>query len=335
MILRNGAIDDNVYERSVRKRLQGVMVPAGKLRPSLSGSPASFRTAQMGFLSVVNAVNDLAAEGIRPEEIRVTLLLPEKSEESLLRSIVDEIREAAETAGVLVSACHAETNSAVVRPVVFTQAQGKTSFYPAKAVLPNAQVSGVEETESEQRQISDPPGGREILMLGRAGLEGTFLLAAEKRVELEMRFPLRMLERAAAMKELLLMTPAVEALGEIGIRPAYLVNGAGGGVFAALWELSKESGCGITVELPELPLLQETIEITDYYGINPYQMCSAGCMLAVVENAENASALLAEHGIYSKPVGRLTEGRDKILLNGEERQNLNRPDADALLPLLG
>lgn len=335
MILRNGVIDDNVDERSVRKRLQGVMVPAGKLRPSLSGSPASFRTAQMGFLSVVNAVNDLAAEGIRPEEIRVTILLPEKSEESLLRSIVDEIREAAETAGVLASACHAETNSAVVRPVVFTQAQGKTSFYPAKAVLPNAQVSGVEETESEQRQISAPPGGREILMLGRAGLEGTFLLAMEKRGELEKRFPLRMLERAAAMKELLLMTPAVETLGEMGIRPSYLVNGAGGGVFAALWELSKESRCGITAELPEIPLFQETIEITDYYGINPYQMCSAGCMLAVVQDAENASALLAERGIYSKPVGRLTEGRDKVLVNGEERQNLNRPEADALLPLLG
>lgn len=335
MILRKGALDENVYERSVRKRLQGVMVPTGKLHPPLSGSAASFRTAQIGFLSVVNAVNDLSAEGIRPEEIRVTILLPEGSEESLLRSIMDEIREAAEAADVLVSACHAETSGAVVRPVVFTQAQGKTSFYPAKAVLPNAQVSGVEETEPEQGQIPDPSGAREILMLGRAGLEGTFLLVAEKRGELEMRFPVRMLERAAAMRELLLMTPAVEALGEIGICPAYLVNGAGGGVFAALWELSKESGCGIMAELPEIPLFQETIELTDYYGINPYQMSSAGCMLAVVQDAEYTSMLLAESGIYSKPVGRLTEGRDKILVNGEERQNLNRPEADALLPLLG
>ena len=150
-----------------------------------------------------------------------------------------------------------------------------------------------------------------------------------------MRFPVRMLERAAAMRELLLMTPAVEALGEIGICPAYLVNGAGGGVFAALWELSKESDCGIMAELPEIPLFQETIEVTDYYGINPYQMSSAGCMLAVVQDAEYTSMLLAESGIYSKPVGRLTEGRDKILVNGEERQNLNRPEADALLPLLG
>ncbi len=328
MILRNGAIDDNVYDRSVRKRLQEVWVP-GKVRPSLSGNPVSFRTAHAGFLSVVNAVNDLAAEGIKPEEIRATILLPEGSEESLLRGITDEICETAQTAGVLVSACCAQTSGAVTRPVVFTQAQGKNSFFTETMRMP-----AVGDPASGEMTDADP-SAREILMLGRAGLEGTFLLATEKRGELETRFPVRMLERAAAMKELLLMTPAVEGLGENGIRPAYLVNGTGGGVLAALWELAKESGCGITADLPAIPMFQETIEMTDYYGINPYQMSSAGCMLAVVTDAEKASALLAECGIYSKPVGRLTEGRDKILMNGEEKQNLNRPEADALLTLLG
>ncbi len=328
MILRNGAIDDNVYERSVRKRLQGVQVP-GNMRPSVSGNPVSFRTAHAGFLSVVNAVNDLASEGIRSEEIRVTILLPEGRGESILRGITDEICETAKAAGVRVSACCAQTSSAVTRPVVFTQARGRKSFFAEGAQIPNRA-----ERTPEKRPGSGP-AVREILMLGRAGLEGTFLLATEKRGELETRFPVRMLERAAAMKELLLMTPAVEALGENGICPAYLVNGAGGGVLAMLWELSKESGCGMSAELPAIPMFQETIEMTDYYGINPYQMSSAGCMLAVVPDAENASALLAESGIYSKPVGRLTEGRDKLLMNGEERQNLNRPEADALLPLLG
>ena len=328
MILRNGAIDDNVYDRSVRKRLQEVRTP-GKMRPSLSGNPVLFRTAHAGFLSVVNAVNDLASEGVRPEEIRVTILLPEGSGESLLRGITDEICETAKTAGVRVSACCAQTSGAVTRPVVFTQAQGEKSFFAEGTQVPDR-----EERTPEKRAEYDP-AAREILMLGRAGLEGTFLLATEKREELETRFPVRMLERAAAMKELLLMTPAVEALGENGIRPAYLVNGTGGGVLAAFWELSKESGCGMSAELPAIPMFQETIEMTDYYGINPYQMSSAGCMLAVVPDAENASSLLAERGIYSKPVGRLTEGRDKLLMNGEERQNLNRPEADALLTLLG
>lgn len=315
MILRNGAIDDNVFERSVVKRLQSVRNPEG-LRPSRAEGPVSFLTGHAGFLSVVTALNDLAAEGIRPEDIRTSILLPEGSEEALLRSIADEIHAAATWAEVTVSACCAQTCSAVTRSVVWSMARGSSRYFAAG------------DTELPEEDCA------EILMIGRAGLSGTFLLATEKREALEQRFPVRMLERAACMKELLLMTPAMEALEDCGIRPACLVSGGDGGVLASLWELAKQTGGGLEAELPAIPLFQETIEITDYYGINPYQLSSAGCMLAVVADAESSSELLAEKGIYSKKVGELTKGRDKILINGEERQNLNRPEADSLLTIL-
>lgn len=315
MILRNGAIDDNVFERSVVKRLQNVRNPKG-LRPSRAEGPVSFLARHAGFLSVITALNDLAAEGIRPEDIRTSILLPEGSEEALLRSIADEIHDAAAWAEVTVSACCARTCRAVTRPVVWSMARGSRRYF----------ASGDMELFAEDCA--------EVLMIGRAGLSGTFLLAEEKRGELEQRFPVRMLERAACMKELLLMTPAMEALENCGIRPAFLVSGGDGGVLASLWELAKQTGGGLEAELPAIPLFQETIEITDYYGINPYQLSSAGCMLAVVADAESSSELLAEKGIYSKKIGEFTKGRDKILINGEERQNLNRPEADSLLTIL-
>lgn len=315
MILRNGAIDDNVFERSVAKRLQSVRNPEG-LRPSRAEGPVSFLTGHAGFLSTVTALNDLAAEGIRPEDIRTSILLPEGSEEALLRSIADEIQAAAAWAEVTVSACCARTCSAVTRPVVWSMARGSSRYFAAG------------DTELPEEDCA------EILVIGRAGLSGTFLLATEKREELEQRFPVRMLERAACMKELLLMTPAMEALEDCGIRPACLVSGGDGGVLASLWELAKQTGGGLEAELPAIPLFQETIEITDYFGINPYQLSSAGGMLAVVADAESSSELLAQKGIYSKKIGELTKGRDKILINGEERQNLNRPEADSLLTIL-
>ena len=315
MILRNGAIDDNVFERSVVKRLQNVRNPEG-LRPSRAEGPVSFLARHAGFLSVITALNDLAAEGIRPEDIRTSILLPEGSEEALLRSIADEIHDAAAWAEVTVSACCAQTCRAVTRPVVWSMARGSSRYFAAG------------DTELPKENCA------EILMIGRAGLSGTFLLATEKRGELEQRFPVRMLERAACMKELLLMTPAMEALENCGIRPAWLVSGGDGGVLASLWELAKQTGGGLEAELPAIPLFQETIEITDYYGINPYQLSSVGCMLAVVADAESSSELLAQKGIYSKKIGELTKGRDKILINGEERQNLNRPEADSLLTIL-
>ena len=265
---------------------------------------------------MITALNDLAAEGIRPEDIRTSILLPEESEEALLRSIADEIHDAAAWAEVTVSACCAQTCSAVTRPVVWSMARGSRRYF----------ASG--DTELPEEDCT------EILMIGRAGLSGTFLLAEEKRKALEQRFPVRMLERAACMKELLLMTPAMEALENCGIRPACLVSGGDGGVLASLWELAKQTGGGLEAALPAIPLFQETIEITDYFGINPYQLSSAGCMLAVVADAESSSELLAQKGIYSKKIGELTKGRDKILVNGEERQSLNRPEADSLLTIL-
>ena len=74
----------------------------------------------------------------------------------------------------------------------------------------------------------------------------------------------------------------------------------------------------------------ELIDVSDGYARNfllPRK-------LAVVADAESSSELLAQKGIYSKKIGELTKGRDKILVNGEERQSLNRPEADSLLTIL-
>ena len=313
MKLRNGALDDNVYGRSVLRRLDGVTQPKA-MHAAQYGSPFTLPSRHAGMLAAVTALNDAAASGIRPEELEASILLPEGSEEALLREMVDELRNTAETAGVRITSCCAETGSFVTRPVILARAQGTTHYFSCDA--------------------AEPAAFREILVIGRIGLEGTFLLASERRQELEQRFPVRMLERAERMQELLLMMPAMEALSRSGMVPSFVVNGTGGGIYAALWELARQSGTGFAVELPELPVFQETIEFTDFYGINPYQMRAGGCLVLTVPDAERACRLLAEQGIYSRPVGRLTEEKSRLLINGEEQQNLNRPDADSLLAVL-
>ena len=338
MILRTGALDDNVYERSVLRRLDGVRAAGEKMHAPQSGSPFSLTSRHAGMLSAVSALNDLAVRGIRPEELEVTILLPENSEEAQLRELMDEIHDTAQAAGVQVTSCCAETGSFVTRPVVLSRAEGRQPCFlkslsgKTKEKRPCGEA-GSSEKENGGNKLSKQEG--ELLVIGRIGLEGTFLLASECRRELEQRFPVRMLERAIRMKELLLMLPAMEALAKTKIPVINLVNGTGGGIYAALWEMARECGTGLEAELPEIPIFQETIEFTDFYGINPYQMRSAGCLLAAVPDAKEASGLLEEQGIYSKPIGQLTQGKDKILINGEERQSLNRPEADSLLQILG
>lgn len=339
MKLRSGALDDNVYGRSVLRRLDGVTQPK-TMHAAQYGSPFTLPSRHAGMLAAVTALNDAAACGIRPEELEASILLPEGSEEALLRSMVDELRDTAKTAGVRITSCCAETGDVVTRPVILARAQGTTHYFPcdtAKPAVfpePGSLEYGTSNRNPSEEKPEEKETGREILVIGRIGLEGTFLLASERRQELKQRFPVRMLDRAERMQELLLMMPAMEALSRSGIVPSFVINGTGGGIYAALWELARQSGTGFAVELPELPVFQETIEFTDYYGINPYQMRAGGCLVLTVPDAEKACRLLAEQGIYSKPVGKLTEEKKRLLINGEEQQNLNRPDADSLLAVL-
>ncbi len=334
MILRTGELDCSVYDRSVTKRLMGVwkktvaQVQAAADANSAEGistvagvelpteTASSVQTSGVDtdlFGAVSGAVNSLAAKGAKAAELTAELLLPVESEEALLRSIVDQLKEQAARADVKVAGFRAEVTDAVTRPVLCITARGSV-YWPL---------------------TKGDPGRKEILVLGYVGLEGTALLAKTCRWELEKRFPVRFLEQAAALDEELYLTRQVEMMDGLGLHASCRVPVLAGGIYAALWNLAQECRCGFDVELTKIPLLQETIELTDYCGINPYQLRSSGAMLAVVENAQEAAARLGDAGVFARAIGRLREDRDRRIHNGEEVQSLNRPEADSLLQFLG
>jgi hydrogenase maturation factor len=109
-----------------------------------------------------------------------------------------------------------------------------------------------------------------------------------------------------------------------------MVSLSGGGFFAGLWELSKRTGCGLTIDLPLVPILQETIEITNYLEINPYLMRSAGCLLIAAHDGKKMVEALQAADIPAVCIGTLQDSNDKIIRNGEELRSLDRPQTDAL-----
>lgn len=129
-------------------------------------------------------------------------------------------------------------------------------------------------------------------------------------------------------------------LGAAPFQPPLMVDAADGGIFAALWKLSIMAGKrlklhGFDIDLLGLPVFQETIEIADYYGINPYELQSAGCLVTVTREPERLVTRLRESGIHAVTVGTLHKREDKNLHNGEERRSLDRPVPDAILRILG
>ncbi len=72
------------------------------------------------------------------------------------------------------------------------------------------------------------------------------------------------------------------------------------------------------------------MEVCEFFGINPYQLISSGCMLMAAENGMTLQRELEKAGICASIIGKATEGNDRVLLNEDERRFLEPPKTDEL-----
>lgn len=103
-----------------------------------------------------------------------------------------------------------------------------------------------------------------------------------------------------------------------------------GGIFGALWELAESSGIGLEIDWKKIPVKQETIEVCEFFGINPYELISSGCMLMAAPDGNALTRELEKEGIHAVIIGKATEGNDRVLLNEEEKRFLEPPKTDEL-----
>jgi hydrogenase maturation factor len=301
MRLRNGKAGENTLDRSVFKRISGAGRKGSRI--TMSADPVTLGVSKIGELAVYAAINALCAEKILPESFRPVILLPVGTQEERLREIMDQICKVCTLEDLVIEGGHTEVTSAVTRSVVTAACTG----YPV-----NDSKADLKTTEY-------------IVMTKWAALEGTWLLASEMGERLRERFPERILETARSTRELLSVRREAEIAGG-----SIMVDLAEGGILAALWRLSAHMNKGFEVDLLAVPLLQETIEITNYLGINPYEMRSAGSLLIVTDDPDRMIELMETENIPAAVIGRMTGDRDKLLMIRDEKRYLDRPQADAL-----
>ncbi len=103
---------------------------------------------------------------------------------------------------------------------------------------------------------------------------------------------------------------------------------AEGGILGALWKAAEQAGAGLEVDLRRIPIRQETVEICEYFDVNPYYLDSTGASLIGTDQAGALAAALIEGGIPAAVIGRVTAGRKRLIRNGENISYLNRPQPD-------
>jgi hydrogenase maturation factor len=168
--------------------------------------------------------------------------------------------------------------------------------------------------------------GQDLVLTGWIALGGTAAIVRREEHRLKERYPYALIDRARAYEKQMSVAREARAITHFGTCAMHDLSQ--GGVLGALWEMAERADVGLEVDLRKIPVRQETIEICEYFDINPYYLYSAGALLTGTDQAEQMIRMLAGQGIPAVVIGRVTEGRERIIRNGEDVRYLDRPQQE-------
>ena len=181
------------------------------------------------------------------------------------------------------------------------------------------------------------PAGCAIVMAGYAGGYGVSLLASRKKDELQSVFPTFLIRNAlsfgtdAESEPISLFLEEAKKATEI---PA-LAAVEQGGVFKALWALGEEGHTGFSIEIKKIPIRQETVEICNYFDINPYRLWSKGPVVFFSKEGERCVHLLKEKGVEARIIGFTHKENKRVVLSTDEERFLEPRLGDSLDEISG
>ncbi len=320
--MKNGKLTENVWKRSVLKQIktkrEEVLIGAGigadcavfslekNSLTAVSVQPVVWKGQNAAKHAVYGAVNAVASAGAEPVSVLFSMLLPTSAEESHIRAMTEQIEEVCGQLKLQASGDGIRVTDAVNRPVLT--------------------VTGIGCLMGEAASVKKIRPGQDIVASKWIGLEGTAILAEEREKELLTKYPFRFIEAAKEFERFLSIVPEAATAIKSGVCAMHSVTE--GGIFGALWELAEGAGVGLEIDLKRIPVKQETIEICEFFEINPYELISGGCLLMAADNGYGLVRALAETGVSASVIGKTTGDNDRVVINEDERRFLELPKPD-------
>lgn len=268
--------------------------------------------SNIGMLAVNTAVNNVAVAGAGAVAIMLSALLPEGTEESEIKEIMKQVSDCCKELNVQAAGGHTEITDAVNRAIVDVTAIGKVNkdkIISSKGAKP----------------------GDDIVITKWIGMQGTAMIAYDKQEELSKRFSSSYIDAAKSFISNVSIVKEANIAASMNANAMHDVSK--GGIFGALWEIAESSKAGMEIDLKAVPIKQETIEICEYYGLNPYELISSGSLIVCIPNGHDYVRELAKLGISSSVAGKITDGNDRVIINGDEKRFLTRPVVDQIFTM--
>ncbi len=322
--MKIGKLDNAQLEEIVLKRLPALgsdiqsgpavgidcsVIETGYGQIALSTDPITGAAANIGQLAVHIACNDIAACGIRPTALLMTIIAPPDATEAELIDLVEQVSKAAASVNVSIIGGHTEISDAVNR------------FLISSTVLGLAK---------DQRVVLASGGqpGDAVVMTKTAGLEGTAILAVDAKEKLQGHLTREELLQAGQLIDQISVIEDGTVGQSAGVHAMH--DATEGGILGAAWELAQASGLGCQIELNRIPIAPLTQSICDALGLEAGRLIASGSMIMATSDPDRLISELEKAGIRGTVIGRLTKNSQRELVLDDKTMELLPPAPDEL-----
>jgi hydrogenase maturation factor len=316
-----GRLTESIYERSINKVVKtnstknrkfydgaGLGADCAILTETVSGQAVSIgndkNVTVRSYMASLSSI--IASYGISGKYASLTLLVPLKLREIKVRSMIEAVTLKAEEMEVPILGCNVQ-------------------------VLPNINETTAVCTVigSDEKQFNSKANPNEdIVMTKWIGIEGTAIIADKSRNELCERYPVDIVDEAVSFYSHLSIAP--EAAGAIKSGASYMKAVREGGIFGGLWQLASDNGVGLVADLKSIPVRQETIELCEFFDLNPYELIAGGSLLITTSNGGELVNCLNGLGILATVIGKTMPGNDRIIRHDDELRFLEPAKGDEI-----
>lgn len=252
-------------------------INAGRMVMSTDGhviSPLFFPGGDIGSLSVHGTINDVAMSGARPLYLSAGFILEEGFPLADLERIVASMGKAAAAAGVPVVTGDTKVVEKGKGDGVFITTTG------IGVVPEGVHISG------ERAQPGDA-----ILLSGSIGDHGVAIMSSRENLEFETTIESDSAALHTLVAAMVAAVPAIHCLRD----PTR------GGLATTLNELAQQSGVGMRLDEPAIPVKPQVAAACELLGLDPLYVANEGKLICICPAAE-AERLLA--AMRAHPLGR-------------------------------
>ena len=280
--------------------------------------------------AVYGAVNSMLAAGAAPKAISLSILMPEEAEEKQLKALIKEIDSLCMQENILVLSGHTAVSPYVSTLILSVTAMGSITEN-RKDITANkenntANKESIADSKGNTKQVAVVNADLDLVVAGTVGREGAAMLAAEYAKRLEERYAPSYVEAAKHLFDDGSMTAVADILQEKEVVSVHDVRE--GGIFAALWEMAAAANVGLSIDLKNIPIKQHTIEVCEYFNLNPYMLRSGGTLLLACANGARIVEQLKNAGVQAAVIGQTTAGNDRLIRYDDEARFLEPPKMD-------